>query len=186
MWRKQSIHRRRSSGFTLVEVIITTAIIGILSSVTIGSMSEVRVRRDLEGNARVIAAALREAQNDAITGKNIRGNTCSGSACVPCGFRFSASGNSFTLSQSNASMDGTGGACSSFAGGISVPLSNGVTVSNTEVWFGVPRAEPKSSPGADLNSGSIDFELSKSSMSAHVCVYPLGRVEERPAGSTGC
>jgi prepilin-type N-terminal cleavage/methylation domain-containing protein len=188
MWRKRGGCRESRAGFTLVEVIITTSIIGIISAMSIVSMSGFRVKREVEGNARIVAAAIREAQSDAVTGRNIRGTTCTLNsntvACVPCEFQLSASGNTFTLSQSNASL--SGGSCSPFADGKPVQLSNGVTISSPGVRFGVPRAEPREASGADLNSGSIDFVLSKGSVSVHVCVYPLGRVEERPVGSTGC
>ncbi|NTW29659.1 MAG: type II secretion system protein [Candidatus Moranbacteria bacterium] len=185
---RNSCHAKRR-GFTLVEVIITTAIIGIVSAVSIVSMSGLKVKREVEGNARIVAAVIREAQNNAITGKNIRGATCTMNSnpaeCAPCGFEISASGNSYIMTQSNADLSG-GGTCSAYGGGQSVLLTNGVTISNQKVRFVVPRAEPKTSMDADLDSGSIDFVLSKGAVSIHVCVYPLGRVEERPIGSVDC
>ncbi len=181
--------RENRPGFTLVEVLITTSIIGLVSAVSLVSLSGFKVRREVEGSARIVAAAIRDAQNNALTGKNIRGTTCiSGSdsvPCVPCGFEFSAGGNAYVIHQSNAAMDGSG-SCSAFGGGTSVPLASGVTISAQSVAFTVPRAEPKTGTGSDLDSGSIDFVLSKGGVTAHVCVYPLGRVEERPLNATGC
>jgi len=70
--------RRKRSGFTLTEAVITVAILGIVSSISAKIMIQAnryfiltRTRRDLQGEARgvmyVITRNLREAQNATIT-----------------------------------------------------------------------------------------------------------------------
>ncbi|HWQ60096.1 MAG TPA: type II secretion system protein [Candidatus Fimivivens sp.] len=167
------------SGFTLVEMVITTAIIGIVSAISMVSLSAFRVKRDVESSARTFAAAIREAQDFALTGKNISATAGN----VPCEFRARTSGGVYYVEQADAA---SGGACASYpAGGSGTRFLNGVTASATEVRFRIPRAEPLNVSGSELSSGSIDFVLTKGGVTGHVCVYPLGRVDERPIGS-GC
>ncbi|NTW45820.1 MAG: type II secretion system protein [Candidatus Moranbacteria bacterium] len=145
--------KRTEAGFTLIEIMITTALIAIVTTASLASLVPFKARRAVEGGERVVAAALRQAQNDAVTGKNI--SSCSSIPCVPF--------------QSGA-----------------VNLPDGVVLSASQaVAFRVPQGEPINSGGVELVSGSVDFSLTKGGVTAHVCVYPLGRVEERPIGS-GC
>lgn len=151
--RRSRTRGQKKFGFTLVEVVITTSIIALVTSASLASMSSFKSRRDVEGNARTVAAAIRQAQNDAVTGKNI--DTCGTVPCVP-----------FRPDQ--------------------VSLTGGVVLSpSSSVAFRVPQGEPVGSAGAELVSGAVDMSVSKAGVAAHVCVYPLGRVEERPIGS-GC
>lgn len=186
MGRRKDIGHVKRNGFTLIEVIITTAIISIITVISIVSMAGLKVKREVEGSSRIVAAAIREAQNYAVTGKNVVGSVCgSGTeACVPCEFRFGTGTNSYTISQSNIPTSGS--TCTSFVAGPTIGLPNGVEVTAQSVRFSVPRSEPRDSSGNELNSGSIDFKVSKGGVDVYICVYPLGRVEERPIGSTGC
>lgn len=170
--------RVTGSGFTLVEVVITTAIIGIVAAVSMVSLSAFRVKRDVESSARTLAAAIREAQDFALTGKNM--SSTAGNA--PCEFRVRTSSGKYYVEQADAS---SGGGCAGYTTGSGAAFLNGVSVSTAEVRFQVPRAEPHDSSGSELVSGSIDFVLTKGSVTGHVCVYPLGRVDELPIGS-GC
>lgn len=64
------------SGFTLIEVVIVIAIVGISSGIILASMtSSQRVERETETAARKFAALVREAQNDALTGKQLVAST---------------------------------------------------------------------------------------------------------------
>ena len=73
---KNMMHRR---GFTLIEIMVVMAIIGIVTAVTIVSFGSGKERKAVEGQARKVAAAIREMQNYALTGKQIGTN-------VPCKF----------------------------------------------------------------------------------------------------
>ncbi len=165
-------------GFTLVEVMITMAIIGVMSVVSLGTISGSRGNKDIEANARILMTTIREAQNYALTGKNIRG-MCGAKPCVPYSFKVSASGSAYVLEQSSIDAPAV------FAGTAST-LLNAVTVNSTNggVVFTVPRGEPsKGTGGAELvGSDVVDFSVSKDGKTSHVCVYPLGRVEEKPIG----
>jgi len=165
---------RTGKGFTLIEIMVTVSIIGIVTAVSMVSMSGMKSRKEVEGAARTLAAAVREAQNYALSGKNIREN-----GDIPCQFRVRVDGSSsYSVEQANSDS------CATFFGQ-SVTLQNNVNVSGGTVYFQVPRGEPKrcvSDLGSCelLGTSSLDYAVSKNGITWHVCVYPLGRVEERP------
>lgn len=58
-------------GFTLIEVVVVIAIIGIASSIILVSIGNGRTRQQVEGDARRLAGIVRELQNNALAGKQI-------------------------------------------------------------------------------------------------------------------
>lgn len=143
----------KKSGFTLIELILATAIIGILSSVTIVSLQSGKVKKDLEASAREVSAAVREAQNRALTGK-VASSTCKS-------YYFS-----YTGSSNNYSIGGSG--CPQ----IQYKLKNGVTfASGGNFSFSIPFGV--------LSSGKISIQLSKDSQSYYVCIGQSGSVTEQ-------
>ena len=167
---------KRAPGFSLIELIIVIAIIGIISAVTLASLRNSRTQNDVWSNARLLAATIREAQNFALAGKNINatGN-------VPCEFHVTVTGGVYKVEQKSLAADGSCPATYAVAG-TSAVFVNGVSLSSgtTEIRFKVPRAEPMNAAGVELTSGFIDFAIMKGGISAHVCVYSFGRVEEQP------
>lgn len=73
--RNQIIYKR-SQGFTLIELMIATAVIAILSAVTIASFRTGEKNRSLSGGSDIIINAIRNAQNYTLAGKKIEGSTC--------------------------------------------------------------------------------------------------------------
>jgi prepilin-type N-terminal cleavage/methylation domain-containing protein len=161
------------SGFTMVEVLITAAIIAVMTAVSLTSLGALKERRAVELSARKVSAAIREAQSYALTGRNIRS-----AGDVPCEFRFRVDSGMIYVEQSNA-----GAACGSDWAGETIAAENGVGVSGSSVVrFSVPRAEPHSDSGELVGGDFVDFSVSRGGTTVHVCVYPLGRVEERRDG----
>jgi prepilin-type N-terminal cleavage/methylation domain-containing protein len=170
--------KKQLSGFTLIELMISMAILSIMTTVTIVSMGGAKTKQEVEGAARQVAAALREAQNYALTGKNI-----GASGDVPCQFRLEADGTStFTIQQKKFDS----GVCTADSGSpMSYSLSNGVTVSTNNASFDVPRGEVFNDALGELNGDEkVDFSISKDGSTAHVCLYPFGRIEERSIGGS--
>ena len=72
------MRNRNLKAATLVEVIVVMAVVSILAGVLIVSLRGGRVTKELEASAREFTSVVREAQNYALTGKQIAGNdTCS-------------------------------------------------------------------------------------------------------------
>lgn len=64
-------------GFTLIELMIVVAIVSISAVVMLLSFGNARTKKELETNAREFASVIREAQNYALTGKQVgSGVTC--------------------------------------------------------------------------------------------------------------
>jgi type II secretory pathway pseudopilin PulG len=164
---------------------ISMAVLSIMAAVTIVSMGGSKTRQEVEGAARQLAAAIRETQNYALTGKNIT-STNTNRAC-----RFSVASTvntaSFSIKQANVS----GASCGALAVATTYSLQNGVqfSVASREVSFDVPRGEPSDANGEIGGpqvgaSPYVDFSFAKNGSTAHVCVYPLGRIEEKPIGGS--
>jgi prepilin-type N-terminal cleavage/methylation domain-containing protein len=160
--------RRNKKGFSLLELVVVMAIMVIMSGVVIASISGNKTNKDLEAAAREIEAAVREAQNDALTGKQVD------PAKVPCKFKFVYTGNSNTYKIQYYYHDQTTD-CSSAAGPVdlvSYLLKNGVTFNN-----GNPNSFDFSVPsGTILYDDIIVILVGKDSKNDKVCIYPSGRV----------
>lgn len=69
---------KNKNGFTLIEVMVVIAIIGIMTSISIVSFITSRRNAALEAASREVEAVLREAQNYALSGKNLTDPACVG------------------------------------------------------------------------------------------------------------
>lgn len=68
-------------GFSLMEMVIIVAIISIMTSTMMTTSFKERTTKEIEAAGREVVAAIREAQNNALTGKQ-QGEG------LPCAFRF--------------------------------------------------------------------------------------------------
>lgn len=182
-FKKKNLH-----AFTLVEVVVVMAIIGIMTAVVSVSLGDSRTKKELETNARAFVGVVREAQNYALTGKQF---TVSGVVQDPCtdGFRvrwYDGASNTYTL---RYRYKNTTGSCSGFLVATYI-LKNGVVFvggpSFNSIYFTLPHANILNNSGISLESVSPNYvtvTFTKQSLSHVVCIYADGRILDQ-AGST--
>lgn len=173
--------QRTNFGFTVIEMVIVIAIIGISSVVIINSLSTGRALRLTEQSAHDLAGALRQAQNYALTGKASAGQE----SCY-FGLRFISSSRYALVQYYRAA-----GNCNSYNTLTTTNLAGGVTFTSissypTILAFSLPRAEVYSATSGALSglTTAQRIGLTKSGRTQYLCLYPGGRIEERGTAST--
>lgn len=150
-------------GFTLIELLIVLAIVSLGASILIVSFGSSQIQRELESNAREVVGMVREAQNNALTGKQFMTNT------TPCRFRvsWSETGYSMTYLYKDSSDE-----CTQTYPVASAALKNGVTFNGSGSFdFTLPHA-------ALSGSGNVLITLMKQGKSRTVCVYDTGLIND--------
>jgi prepilin-type N-terminal cleavage/methylation domain-containing protein len=153
----------KQKGFTLIEILVVITIIAIAATITLASLGNGRAQRDLETGARELVSIIREAQNDALTGKQLVAGT------DPCQYRVSWNGSTYTFTYwyKNAS-----GACSQSSPIMTRSLRPGASFSgSSSVSFFLPHAVTDI-PGSTPRSAVA----TKGGASHVVCVYQNGRI----------
>lgn len=166
--------RDNRRGFTLIEILIVVAIIGIASTITLVSLNSGRTDRELEAAAREFASGIREAQNYALTGKQAVAST------DPCRYQMNWSGGQYTLTYWYAPA---GGSCAvpSSSTVVTYTLKGGVAFVGAldSVWYKPPHA------ANDIAASKL-ITLSKSGRFHSVCLYKNGRVLDQPGQLMAC
>lgn len=181
-------------GLTLIELLVVVAIILIMTSVLLVLLSGGREEKAVEVAARQVAAAIREAQNNALGGKEVAtsGVSCGwGVAANPSGsdkteYRVFYNTPDSDCPNASKSYD----ASSNSVDSATYSLENKVEfVSNPRVYFTKPHGNVFNASG-EVNvavGGKLQFLVQSkidSSVQYSVCVYSSGRVEEKRGG--GC
>lgn len=162
--------KKNLSGFTLIEMMIVIAIVGIMTAIVMTSLNTGRTRKALETSAHEFAGAVREAQNYSLSGRQISGNDV-------CAFSLK------WVDDSTYSLGYTvSGSCGAVPTAIlSYSLKNAVTLGSfNTISFSIPFGAISYSGSA---SGPLQVSFTKSSIVYYVCVYPDGKVLE-PMEST--
>jgi len=170
---KLNLKIKNRSGVTLIELLIVIALIGIMSAVTIAFLGSGKNQKELESSAREVVAALREAQNLALTGKIMGTNT------FPCSYVFQAvsGGSGYSI---NYTYHGSGQDCGSSSNEVyaAYVLKNGVKFSTAQdVTFSVPHATLSSNYLFVINKGADNFS---------VCLCATGKIVEQNGNVSNC
>ncbi len=181
---------QNKKGFSLLEMIIIVAIIVIMTMVMFVISFKDRSTKELEAVGREVAAAIREAQNNALTGRQ-RGNDQ-----LPCSFAFQITdgGGGYSIRGTQRPSDDV---CPddeeiSFYNNIFLQENlseNDTHIAGTDsngnasshVIFTVPYGKYyDSGTGATTPSTGTDFVITKDGEEKkfHVCVYSTGLIEE--------
>lgn len=170
-------------GFSLIELMTVTGIIGIMAAIVLVSFSSGRTDEVLKTSAREVANALREAQNDALSG--LRPSDVPASRTV-CWFSIENSNSTDALLNvyhSNASDCGSGRGSSIVR---TLKLQNGATFGSAVSYgFRLPHGNPVSpSDGAALSSGVKTITITAAGKSIAVCLDPAsGAIRETVVGA---
>lgn len=154
---------KNQRGYTLIELLIVIAIITIGTSVTVFMVGNARVVREVDAGARELSGILREAQNYALTGRQLAGGS-------PCRYQVRWTNGSGSYSLIYWYKDGSGNCTRQSATAYTLP--SGVTFRNTSsASFLLPHAS--------LEGGaSVTARLGKGSTLRNVCVSTSGLVSD--------
>ena len=155
--------RQTKRAFTLIEILITLTIISLVSTALLVNFnSSDRIGRELEGSAREVASAFREAQNYALTGyQGVAGTD-------PCRFDVSWGGSTYgTVYRYKDAL----GACTRSAALRSYELRNGIVFSGAgSFYFTLPHAD------VSFGAESQPVGITKAGSGSTICVYRSGLI----------
>ncbi len=161
--------------FTLVEVLVAIAILGILSTIILVNASGSRVTQDLEAGTRETVSFFRGVQNRALTGEQV------GVGTIPCRFGVAWSGSAYSVVY--YSKNGAG-VCGSPVTIQSYTLRNGVVFASPgDIYFTLPHAEVFETASGSPIGASKTVTLSKGGASYSICIYKEGLINQ-VVGST--
>ncbi len=191
MTRKKSLSFE--CGFTLVEVLITAAIIGIMTSATFVSIQRGKIDKEVRVVAEQVASAIREAQNYALSGKQPSATD------TACGFGFrrsTATAYDIFYNHTTATTVDCGDIVKYYSTTIpndvsdsfyssDIVLPNGVSFFNNaatgvanlqKVYFLIPFANVHNFDGSPSTNVKT-FLVRKDPITYAICVSPIGVVE---------
>jgi len=146
----------KHKAFTLIELLVVIAFISIMSAVVLTSYQSSRTKKAVETEARKVAAAVREAQNDALTGKGAGG----------CG------GYVFTYTSGTGNYGIGGCLTANYTMINSVTFSNGGVFTFAAPWGNITSTAPLTLPAT--------ITVTKGSYCSNVVVNSAGNVTEGP------
>jgi prepilin-type N-terminal cleavage/methylation domain-containing protein len=153
------------AAYTLIEVMIVLTLIGISSAIVFTGWSNGRVEQQLDSAGREVEAAIREAQNYALTGlQGVAGTE-------PCQFLVDWTGAASTYRITYRSKN-AGGVCDAATDTVIRPyvLKNGVTFSaGGNFSFSLPHAI--------VGGGPQTIVLTKAGSNQVVCVKVNGQIQ---------
>lgn len=193
----------RKRGFSFMELIVVIAIIMIMTVVMLVMSMRDRDNKKLEAVGREVTAAIRETQNNALTGKQFQNNE------LPCAMMFTTDGNNYSVKSSSRTLDTNCPADTNFAAYVYEFMSGDLSGRNVKmaVWnytsasdaekknpahivFTVPYGKyiddiplggalNSPSKGAEIRiMGLGEEDVDRPSSHYRICVHPTGLIED--------
>lgn len=187
------------NAFSLMELMIVIAIIGIMTGIGLVSLNSSKTTRALENASREVAAAIREAQNNALTGR--QPNIATQTSCGHGFYFISTAGcpsnncTKYFIYDNNYVYDAAAdppNSCVSPAEteydsvesnkSAQYTLKDGVVFAegNQDIYFAMPHAVATS----NFDPFPVAIHLEKNSKDSYVCVYFDGNVVENGSLAT--
>jgi len=180
-----TLARKNKKGFTFIEMIIVITIIFIMTAVLMDLSFRDRAKKDVETSGRELTAAIRETQNNSLTGKQYSGNDR-----LPCAFRFVVGEHTYTMQYQTRDIDGE---CAGWDTFHTVKLPEGLTLSAyaynpdqstdwtsvDQITFDVPYGRVTIGDGGEgAGYKGVEISLKKGDKRYVVCVHAIGLIEE--------
>ncbi|TAK95034.1 type II secretion system protein GspH [Patescibacteria group bacterium] len=147
--------KQHKKGFTLLEMLIVIAIFGIMSAAIMVSLGRSRQQRQVEAAGRDVMAALKVAQNGALTGAKLIG-----SEPYPCEYSLQTSGSDYSVAYKANVNPGDSCAGATTKQLFSKTLPNNVTFdADYSATFQVPGGEPGGYMEIHLTNGSAHYRV---------------------------
>ena len=164
---QKSKNKQQQKGFTLIELMVMIAVVGIMTTVGFVSLKSGQNKNKLKSAQAEITAMIKLAQSYALQGKKDNNDA------VPkyYGVKFSADGKSYVFcSSSNATDYGCNNSIEThpFSGGINLSVGQ-----NSLIWFDIPNGNCKLS-----SAGSLLLTLKLDSNEKTITVSPGGSITE--------
>jgi len=174
-------------GFTFIEVIIIFTIIFIMTAVLMSTSYKGRATKELQATAREVTASIREAQNNALTGKNKGMNT------LPCAFQFVIGGSSYQIMHETRDIDGDcRGSFDPFFDNVPLPKNTTMSARASDskrstgsgyadinvINFEVPYGKIIMPTSDGLPNDGTEIILVQDDKHYHLCVHSTGLIED--------
>lgn len=184
--KNKTLFRSRAAlhGFSLIELMTVAGIIGIMTSIVLVSFSSGRTDEALKTSAREVANALREAQNDALSG--FRPSSVPSQRIV-CWFsleQINSTDAMLKVWHSHPNNNCTSGL--SYEEVRTLKLQNGATFGSTVAYgFRLPHGQVVSPSDGSLVSGMKTITITAAGKNIGVCLDPAsGAIRETAVGGS--
>jgi prepilin-type N-terminal cleavage/methylation domain-containing protein len=183
-FKKQILKNKK--GFTLAELMIVVAIIGIMTSVSLLMFNKNRSQKEVETGARLLSATISQAYNNAITGKMYKVGGADKNACV---YGVRGGGGTLGMISFASYIAPANTSCTQPGNPVSEITTNiqGVKADVFQISYSLPFGKTEFNGVELVGPAKIRIYSARDNSIAYaVCVFPSGRVYEKGCSAANC